>query len=98
MAEEATSQPADLSALQPAGLVRRPMGEPLSDSYAQWYYPPEPETQRPAPLTPEQRYEGEKNLVHLLIIAHDHGVEAAMAEWDRLVDAKEKARNSPDAR
>jgi hypothetical protein len=44
-----------------------------------------------APLTPEQRYEGEKNLVHLLIIAHDEGVETALQEWDRMREEKELA-------
>jgi hypothetical protein len=40
----------------------------------------------------------EKSLADLLIIAHDHGVPAAMEEWNRRVDAKEaaKAQSSPD--
>jgi hypothetical protein len=53
--------------------------------------------QRPVPLTREQRYLGEKNLVHLLIIAHDKGVDAAMEEWDRMAAEmdKAKAQSSP---
>ena len=39
----------------------------------------------------------EKNLAHLLIIAHDKGVPAAMEEWDRLLAEKRaKAHRSPD--
>ena len=45
-----------------------------------------------APLTPEQRYEGEKNLARLLIIAHDEGVPAAMAERDKIAAAKRAAK------
>jgi len=49
-----------------------------------------------APLTPEQRRQGERNLVHLLIIAHDQGVPAALREWDRMLEEKlAKAQNSP---
>jgi hypothetical protein len=44
--------------------------------------------QRPAPLTPEQRFEGETNLTHLLMVAHDRGVPAALKEWDRLMGEK----------
>jgi hypothetical protein len=57
-----------------------------------------PSAMRPkvAPLTAEQRYEGEKNLAHLLIIAHDEGVPAAMDEWRRVGAAmRTKAPNSP---
>jgi hypothetical protein len=46
------------------------------------------EAHLPAPLTPEQRYDGEKNLAHLIIVAHDEGVEAALQEWDKIVAAK----------
>ena len=35
-------------------------------------------------------------MAHLLIIAHDHGVEAAMEEWRRmLAEKRAKDQNSP---
>jgi hypothetical protein len=51
-------------------------------------------------MTPEKCFERDKSLAHLLIIAHDHGVDAAMEEWRRLLAEKraaEKAQNSPRA-
>jgi hypothetical protein len=60
---------------------------------------PSKQRHRIAPLTPEQRYEGEKNLAILLIIAHDHGVDAAMKEWDRMAAEidRRKAQSLPPA-
>ena len=54
--------------------------------------------QKGAPLTPEQRREGERNLARLLVIAKKQGVPVAMKEWDRmLAEKKAKAQNSPAA-
>jgi hypothetical protein len=41
----------------------------------------------------------ERNLAHLLIIAHDHGVPAAIKEWERMMAEKRKreALSSPSA-
>jgi hypothetical protein len=45
-------------------------------------------------MTPKQRYEAEKRLARLLIIAHHEGVPAAMAEWRRmLAEKRAKAPN-----
>jgi hypothetical protein len=51
---------------------------------------PQSEAQDNAPLTVEQRAEGERNLVRLLGIAKRQGVEAALEEWDRMMDAKDR--------
>ncbi len=49
-------------------------------------------------LTPEQRREGERNLAHLLIVAHDQGVPAAIEELRRLrAEKRAKGQNSPAA-
>ncbi len=57
------------------------------------------ETQRPAPLTPEQRFQAEKNLAHLIVAAQEKGISAALEEWRRFAEAKQgaKAPNSPEA-
>jgi hypothetical protein len=59
---------------------------------------PPSEKLKGVPLTPEQRREGEKNMAHLLIVAHDQGVPAAIEELRRLrAEKRAKAQNSPAA-
>jgi hypothetical protein len=50
---------------------------------------------RGVPLTPAQMGRREKNLAHLMIIAHKEGVPAAMEEFDRMTAEREakKARS-----
>jgi hypothetical protein len=49
--------------------------------------------------TPEKRFERDKSLARLLIIAHAQGVDAAMEEWRRLLAEKRaaEAQSSPRA-
>ena len=48
-------------------------------------------------LTAAEQGKREKNLAHLLIIAHREGVPAAIQELRRMRGEKRKAQNSPDS-
>ena len=49
---------------------------------------------KPEKLTATEQGKREKNLAHLVIIAHDHGVDAAIEELRRM---QARARSSPTA-
>ena len=54
------------------------------------------EASQPGELTAAEMGKREKALAHLLIIAHEHGVPAAMEEWRRMLQEDRTKASSAD--